>query len=205
MEKKKKEQWGYVGAVVVILIISLACGFSGIDLGEEFTKFFKGIWTGTQEAVDQSFRVEKLADGAHVDIMSTDVVYVREIYEVLGETVDEEQAVAILEEVKTLAYHGKDIGIAASSKEKDAFVDDLKEQMKDADESQYNRMVRRYGDEKDYWTVLDDAIEEYVIAEKVKSEKRKELEDKIDVEVEKELQEYIDKLVGYEKFQYKKK
>jgi len=201
MDKKKKETWGYAGAVVVILIISCVLGFSGIDLGAEVTGFFKNIWSGTVDAVNQSNEVEKLADGAHVDIISTDVVFVREIYEIFGEDVDKDRAVEILKEVKTLAYHGKEQGVSAGNKEIDAFSKDLKEQMKEADESQYYRVVRRYGEEKDYWKILKDAIAEYIIADKVKETRRQELENKADADVEAELQQYIDELVGYEKFQ----
>lgn len=196
--KKKKDKWMFAGAVVVILAVSILT--SNVNLMDEVTGLVKGIWTGTQDVLDKSAEVETLASGTHVEILGTDAAYVREIYEVLGEIIDEDQAVEMLKEMKALAYYGKEQGVAASSKEKKALKEDLKTKMKESDESQYNRVVRRYGKEKDYWKILDDTLGEYIIAEKMKENKREELENKVDVDVEKELQEYIDELVGYEKF-----
>lgn len=195
----KKDKWLLPAGFVVILAISIAT--SRVNIMDEITGLVKKVWNGTQEIAGNYAEVETLATGSHVKIKSTDVVYVREIYEILGEDIDQEQAVEILKEIKTLAYHGTSRGVSASSKEKDAFIEELKTMLTEADEAQYERVVRRYGDEKDYWTVLDDAIGEYVIAQKVREDKRQELENKKNVDVEKELQEYIDEIVGYESFQ----
>lgn len=197
-QSKNKDKLFYGIAVLVILAISIAS--SKVNFLDEITGAVKGIWNKSQEVVDNTAKVETVSKGSHVEISSLQVVYVREIYEILGEEIDKEQAIAILQEVKTLTYHGKDIGISASKKEMEAFIDELKEQLKEVDEAQYERVVRRYGDEKDYWKVLEAEIEDYIIAEKLKEDKREELENKVDADVEKELQEYIDELVGYENF-----
>lgn len=196
---KNKEKIVYAAAVVVILVISIAS--SKVNFLDTITGAVKGIWNKSQEVVENTSRVETVSKGSHVEISSLQVVCVREIYEILGEEIDKEQAVAILQEIKTLTYHGKEMGISAGKKEKEAFIEDLKKQLKKADEAQYERVVRRYGDEEDYWTILDSEIEDYLIAEKLKEDKRTKLDNKVDADVEKELQEYIDELVGYEKFE----
>ncbi len=197
-KSKNKDALFYGIAIIVILVISITS--SKVNFMDEINGFVKGVWNKSQEVVENTAKVETVSHGAHVEITSLEVVYVREIYEVFGKNVEEEQAIAILQEVKTLAYNGREIGISASKKEIEAFISDLKEQMKEADESQYGRLVRRYGDEKDYWTVLENEIEDYIIAEKVKADKKEELENKVDADVERELQEYIEEMVEYEKF-----
>lgn len=200
--RAKKDKLMFAGAVVVIIIISVLT--SNVNLPQELNAFVKKIWNDGQDAVTESSEVETLAKGGHVEIDSTQVVHLREIYEVLGDEKDEYQAIEMIKEIKTLAYHAGKQGIAASSKEIEECRTTLEEKMKDADEAAYNRVVKRYGDEDDYWTVLEDEISEYVIAEKLKEEKREELSKKKDTDVEAGLQEYIDEIVGYENFKEEK-
>lgn len=196
--KKTKDKLMFAAAVVVIAVISVLT--SKVNLPQELNAFVRKIWNDSQDAVEESSENETLAKGGHVEIDSMQVVHLREIYEVLGEEKDENQAVEILEEIKTLAYHGSKKGIAASGQEIKECKNTLKKKMKDADEAAYNRVVKRYGDEDDYWTVLEDELKEYVIANKLKEEKREELSEKKDTDVEEKLQEYIDEIVGYENF-----
>lgn len=200
MKKSGKHDTLFFGcAVVVILAISIL--LSEYNLVEEMNGFFRDIWNNGQEAVAEAERVKTVSEGAHIEIENTQVIHLREIYEILGKDIDETQAIAILQEVKTLSYYGQDIGVAALGSEVDACIEDIKKKLKEADETRYNKVVKRYGDDEDeYWTVLEAEVEEYVISEKMKEEKREEFSKKKGADVEKELQEYIDKIVGYENF-----
>lgn len=200
LKKKQRHDTIFFGvAVIVILAVSIL--LSDYNLVEEMNGFFRDIWNNGQEAVAEAERVETVSQGAHVEIQNTQVIHLREIYEILGEDVDESQAIAILQEVKTLAYYGKDIGVAALGSEVDECIADIKKQLKEADEIQYKKVVKRYGDkEEEYWAVLEEEVEEYVISEKMKDEKREELSKKKNVDVEKELQKYMDEIVSYENF-----
>lgn len=195
----KKDKILFGAALLVILAVSIWT--ANINMQEKVSTFFKTIWNNGQEAVKEAQNVKTLSKGAHAEIKNTQTAHLVEIYQVLGKEMDEQQAVAVLQEVKTLAYHGKRQGVSASSKEIDSCISTIKQKLKDADQSQYNRMVKRYGDEDDYWTILEEEVREYVVSEKVKEEKRAELKKKKDVDVEKELQEYLDEIVGYENFQ----
>lgn len=199
-KKKSKNKDGLFYGIAIILILVISIATSNVNVANEITGFFRTIWDKSQEVVGSADQVETISKGKHVEITNWQVVYAREIYEVFGEEVDKEQAIAILQEIKTLAYQGKEKGVSVSKKEIQAFQEELTQQLKEADESQYGRVVRRYGDEEDYWAILKAEIEDYLIAEKVKAEKKEELENKVDVDVEAELQEYIDELVGYENF-----
>lgn len=198
-KKSKKEKIFFSLGLVVILIISILT--ANVNMLDEVTGFVKKIWNDSQEAVAQSDKVKTLSKGAHITIKNTQVIHLREIYEIMGEDIDEKQAVAILQEVKTLAYHAKSIGIAASGKEIKTCINDLKKKLKNANEVQYRAVYRRYGDEDDYWTVLEDEMEEYVISEKMKADKLEEFEKKKKEDPQKELEKYIDEIVGYESFQ----
>lgn len=197
-KKTVKDKIMFAAAVVVIAVISILT--SGVNLTEELGNFVKKVWNDGQDAVAESSEVKTLVKGGHVEILNTQVIHLREIYEVLGQEMDESQAVELLKETKTLAYHGNKQGIAASSKEVEACRNELKDKLKKADESAYNRIVKRYGDEDDYWNILEDELKEYVIAGKLKDEKREEFSRKKDADVETELQDYIDEIVGYENF-----
>lgn len=196
--KAKKDKLMFAGAIAAILLISILT--SQVNLVEELNGVIRTIWNNGQEAVAESEEVKTLSKGGHVEIVNTQVIHLREIYEAMGKDISESQAVAILQENKTLAYHGSKQGISASGKEIDDCIKDIKKQMKDADESSYNRIVKRYGDEDEYWAILRSEVEEYVIAEKMKEDKTEELSKKRDADIDKELQEYIDEIVGYENF-----
>lgn len=198
-KKSKKEKIFFSLALVAILVISILT--ANVNMLDEITGFVKKIWNDSQEAVAESEQVKTVSKGAHITIQNTQVIHLREIYEVMGEEIDEEQAIAILQEVKVLAYHGKRIGMAASSKEIKSCISDLKKKLKNADEAQYRKVYKRYGDEDDYWNILESEIEEYVISEKMRAEKREEFKQKKKEDPQKELQEYIDEIVGYESFQ----
>ena len=196
--KTRKDKLMFAGAVVIILIISIAT--SNINMSDELSSFIKKIWSNGQDAVAESSNVKTLSKGGHVEIVNTQVIHLREIYEVLGNEINEDQAVEILKEVKTLAYYGEKQGISASKKEINDCIADIKKQMKEADESAYRRVVKRYGEEDDYWTTLRDEVEEYVISEKMKDEKEEEFAKKKNVDSAQKLQDYIDEIVGYENF-----
>ncbi len=196
-KKSKKEKLFFGLALVVILVISILT--ANVNLLDEVTGFVKKIWDDSQEAVAESERVKIVSKGAHISIQNTQVIHLREIYEIMGEEIDEKQAIAILQEVKALAYHGKEYGKAAGGKEIKEFVSDLKKKLKKADEAQYRRVYKRYGDEDDYWTILEDEIEEYIISEKMRAEKMEEFQKKENPQ--KELEQYIEEIVGYESFQ----
>lgn len=197
MDSKKKEGLFFGGAIIVILAISILT--SNVNMMDEISGFVKGIWNKAQEAVKESGEVKTLSKGAHVEIKSTQVIHLREIYEAMGEEMDESQAIAILQEVKTLAYYGNKQGVLVTDKELEAYINEIKEKLKE-DESGYRRLVNRYGDEDEYWTILKNEVKEYIVFEKMKEEKREELNNKRDVDVETELQAYIDEMVGYENF-----
>lgn len=198
MKKEKKDKLVMAVGIVVILLISIAT--SKVNLMDEISGFFMRIWNNGQEAVEEAARVETVSKGSHVEIKNTQVAQVQEYYDVMGESTDKGKALKTLQEIKTLAYHAKKQGIAATGKEVDTCIDKLKKKMKDTDRSRYNSLMKRYDSEKEYWKTMEDAVEEYVIAEKLKDEKRTELKRKKDADVEKELQEYIDEIVGYENF-----
>lgn len=196
--KRKKDKLMFGGAVIVLLGISILT--SKVNLLDELNQAVRKIWSVGQEAVAESEEVETLSKGGHVEIVTTQVVYLREIYEVLGEEIDESQAISILQEIKTLAYYGRKQGISASSSEIEECKKELRKKMEAADSSAYKKVAKRYGGEKDYWVTLKDELEEYVISEKLKEEKREEFSKKRDADVEKDLEDYINKMIGYENF-----
>lgn len=197
-QNKKLEKLIYAIAIVVILAISIAS--YKVNFMETISGAVSGIWNKSQEVVGETASVETASKGSHVKITGLQVAYVREVGEILGEDIDKEQAVAILQEIKTLAYKGREIGVSASKKEVDNFVNEWKEKLKEADASGYERVVRHYGEEEDYWTIVKSEIEEYIISQKVLEDKKEKLENKVDADVERELQEYIDEQVSYENF-----
>lgn len=200
--KKLKSALTKIGVFLLLLVLSI--GTSSMNLVQEGENFLKNIFMGISGMSSEETEytdVSSVVKGKNVQIKADEIYNTRLIFEILDEDNSAEYAIEVLKKVKTLAYYAEKAGYVASSSDIDAYIEDLTDKLKEANEFKYDTMVQKYGSEKNYWKQMRDSVKEKLLEERLLKEKREEfLQRDQNADAESKLEEYVKERIAEENF-----
>ena len=201
MQEEKKQKWkAFLGKAAIIgVLLAISFATSSVNLADELQNFVKGFFNAAWEYGSNENNMDAVyIKGIHASITQGELLRERELNEILLSDNSESLAIEILEETKTLAYYGDKYGYYVSDKQIEEEISSLKEQLKDADSYKYKALCDEWKNENEFWKLMEEEMEDRLLAERIRQEKLEEYANEEDAESA--LQEYINSVVEKEQF-----
>lgn len=200
--KKIKSAVTKIGLFLILLLLSIAT--SSMNLVQEGENLLRNMFMGISDMSSEETEYTDLSSvvkGMHVQIKADEIYNTRLIFEILDKDNSKLYAIEELKRIKTLSYYAEKAGYTASSSDVDAYIEDLKNKLKEASEFKYDAMIQKYGSENTYWKQMRDSIKEKLLAERLLREKKAEfLHRDQNADADSKLEEYVKERIAEENF-----